>query len=371
MRKLGYSIGIFLGIGLTIVSKVSGLDVDFVGQLSGWTTETNIQDEWQNQSGVRYLPQLTLTQMVTDEMFLDANTAFNGFVTYASDTDETDSHLKLYRLALRLATNQTETRIGLQKINFGPAQLLRPLRWFDQLDQRDPLRMTDGVYAALFRYTALNNSNVWLWGLYGNDDVKGFESLPSTDDKVEFGGRAQYPVWNGELAATVHSRTVDGEEIEGDDFPETRIALDGRWEKGVGMWFESVLQYQDSEKILYEWVTMATLGVDYTFGIGNGLYAVLEHMATGASESPLGWDENAHITACMLSYPIGLFDSLSSISFYNWESEEFSQHLSWQRAYDNLVIDASLFRHPDQDDAESRTRQQAGFGGQLMLIYYH
>ena len=347
------------------------LDTDIRGQISGWTTEVRSQDEWRNQSGLRYLPQLGLTPFVNDTMFMDVELALNGFAAYSSVDDKVNADLKLYRLTARVATNQTETRAGLQKINFGPAQLLRPLRWFDQLDQRDPQGMTEGVYGLLFRYTALNNANAWLWGLYGNDDVKGFERLPSVQDSPEFGGRVQYPIWTGEVAATAHTRTVNGDMLNAGDFRETRVALDGRWEYGVGLWTESVLQYQDSDDRPYNWTTMTTLGLDYTFGIGNGLFIVLEHMATGASEKAFGFAEDAHISACLLSYPIGLFDSVSSISFYNWELEEFSQHISWQRAYDNLVIDASLFRYPDPDDAEAHAGQQTGSGGQLMLIYYH
>jgi len=348
--------------------NLCALEYDLRGQLLGWTTETHVQEQWRNQSGLRYLPQLTVSQMLNDAMFLDLDAAVNGFVSYSSDSDKVESDVDLYRLTLRFATNQTETRVGLQKINFGPARLLRPLRWFDQLDQRDPQGMTEGVYALLFRYTALNNANAWLWGLYGNDKVKGLERLSSTKDDVEFGGRLQYPVLGGELAATAHTRTVDGNRLETDDFTETRFGLDGHWEKGVGMWFESVLQHQDSSEMPYEWTTMATVGIDYTFGIGNGLYLVLEHMLTGASEEPFGWNEDAHVSAYMLSYPIGLFDSISAIGFYNWELEEYSQHLSWQRAYDNLVIDVSLFRYPEIGGADQR---QAGYGGQLMLIYYH
>ena len=48
---------------------------------------------------------------------------------------------------LRLSTSRFEARVGLQKINFGSATLFRPLMWFDSLDPRDPLQITDGVYA--------------------------------------------------------------------------------------------------------------------------------------------------------------------------------------------------------------------------------
>ncbi len=43
-----------------------------------------------------------------------------------------------HRLEVRFATNQMETRPGLQKVGFGPVFLLRSLRRFDRLDPRDP-----------------------------------------------------------------------------------------------------------------------------------------------------------------------------------------------------------------------------------------
>ena len=362
------TISVFWGC-LVFAGNLHAIEYDVRGQISGWTIESRIQDEWQNQSGLRYIPQVTLEQMVTDESFVDLEVSTNGFLAYDSGTSETDSEVELYRLKLRFATAQTETRLGLQKINFGPARLLRSLRWFDQLDQRDPQQLTDGVYALLFRYTALNNANLWLWGLYGNDEVKGFERFPSVEEKPEFGGRFQYPVFNGELAATMHTRQVDTSTIPIDDFTENRVALDGRWEKGIGMWFESVLQQQDAVQVPYEWLTMTTLGIDYTFGVGNGLYLVVEHLMTGVSDDPFGWDEDQQVSAYMLTYPIGLFDSLSAIGYYAWDEEEYSQHLSWQRTYDTWTIDLSLFRYPDNTQAGNVLR--SGYGGQLMLIYYH
>ena len=64
--------------------------------------------------------------------------------------------------------NKLHIEPGLQKINFGSATMLRPLMWFDQVDPRDPLQLTDGVWGVLGRYYFLNNANIWLWGLYGN-----------------------------------------------------------------------------------------------------------------------------------------------------------------------------------------------------------
>ncbi|MDR1585772.1 MAG: hypothetical protein LBS07_06360, partial [Prevotellaceae bacterium] len=102
-----------------------------------------------------------------------------------------------------------EVRLGLQKINFGSAQLFRPLMWFDAIDPRDPLQMTDGVWGGLFRYYFQNNANFWLWTLYGNDEVKGWETAPSAQSLPEIGGRVQLPLKQGEVALSYHLREAD------------------------------------------------------------------------------------------------------------------------------------------------------------------
>ncbi len=363
----------FIFFGQTVI--VQALEIDFTGRISSWTLESRVQEEWRNNSGLRYIPQLTLEQSVSTEAFFDIEASLNGFVSYDSKEAEEDAILELYRLKLRYATAQTETRIGLQKINFGPAQLRRSLMWFDRLDPRDPQKLTDGVYALRFTYNALNNANLWLWGLYGNDDRKGSELRPSVEDTPEFGGRLQYPVFDGELAATVHTRKVDAPDVplpDSKDFRENRFALDGRWEVTAGLWFEAVMQHQDTDFLPYKWTKLSTLGLDYTFGIGNGVYAVAEHFTRASSDDAFGWDDDAHVSAFSLSYPIGLFDNFQAIGYYSWEQEEYSQYLSWQRAYDNLMINASAFRYPDNGSSElQQSTFGRGYGGQLMLIYYH
>ena len=348
----------------------SGLDADVGGQFSGWGVVSRAEHEWLGAMGERYLPELTVKQPFSAEKFSDLDISCNMFLRYQSDTPALSAEAELYRLKFRVATPQTETRLGLQKINFGPAQLLRSLRWFDQLDPRDPQQLTDGVAALLFRYTALNNANLWLWGLHGNDELRGNDLLPSTDNQPEFGGRAQFPAFQGELAVTAHTRRVNAESLNIPDFEEQRVALDGRWEQGIGMWFETMLQHQDAAQLPYQWTNMTTLGGDYTFGVGNGLAFTLEHLILSLAETPFGLSDNRHATAYLLSYPLGLFDSVQAIGSYDWENEQFSQYVGWQRTYDNLTLNASLFRYPEREDGVNRVGYE-GWGGQVMVVFYH
>ncbi|MCK7540477.1 MAG: hypothetical protein MZV63_61095 [Marinilabiliales bacterium] len=88
--------------------------------------------------------------------------------------DSTTYDIKTYRLWLRYSNSRFEIRAGLQKINFGSSNILRPLMWFDKMDFRDPLHAYRwSIRAArplLFQSTM---QIIWLWTLYGNDKTKG------------------------------------------------------------------------------------------------------------------------------------------------------------------------------------------------------
>lgn len=355
-------------------THVEAVEYDLRGQVSGWHLEGRDSGDWYYNLGLRYIPQFTLAQSLGENYFLDMELSLNGFASASRSDHAKESDLELYRFKLRFATAQTETRIGLQKINFGPAYLLRPLRWFDRLDPRDPLNLTDGVYALRFKYDALTNASFWLWGLYGNDATKGFELLPTVEGKPEFGGRLQYPFLNGELAFAFHTRKVDAPPMGSDDFRENRLALDGRWDIEIGLWFESVLQQQRSDTLPFEWTEMMTLGMDYTLAIGNGLHVLGEHMALISSQRLFGWEDDRQVSAYSMNYPLGYLDNLSAIGFYSWDEEEYSQHLSWQRTWDDWILNLSLFHYPEfkgQSELYQGGIFSRGYGGQVLIIFNH
>jgi hypothetical protein len=218
------------------------------------------------------------------------------------------------------------------------------------------------------------NASLWFWGLYGNDETKGYEMLATPDDEMEFGGRMQVPVSSGEAALTFHRRTVSAPSPHAEDFPEYRYGLDGRWDIEIGLWFEAVFTQQKSEFMPFEWRHMVTLGGDYTLPFGNGLHILFEHTAVDAATRPLEWEEDSHVSGLMIGYPMGLMDRLTAIGFYYWEEEEYSQFLSWQRAWDRFTLEVSAFHYPGGGDSVSPWKAGAsgvGSGGQLVLIFNH
>ncbi len=221
---------------------------------------------------VRYLPQFSLKTPVSASWNFDIEASVNASLTLdaASGWGSRKGDLALYRLWARLTTARFEARLGLQKIEFGSARLLRPLMWFDRLDPNDPLQLTDGVTGLLLKYTFQSNVSVWAWGLTGNNDRKGWESFPTRAGTVEYGGRAQVPALGGELAVTIHRRSLDAfrgplplASDERSGVPESRLGLDGYWDLGLGLWFEAVFTKQDFQVFPFRHQKAVNLGGEH------------------------------------------------------------------------------------------------------------
>ncbi|MEA3420583.1 MAG: hypothetical protein U9Q97_02750, partial [Acidobacteriota bacterium] len=296
----------------------------YKGLVSGWMT-VNADTDTKPQIGLRCMPEFSLEKSLSPKYNLDVEFSLNAYGTgtiNALDDVNTEGKLKPYRMWLRFSSAQFEARLGLQKINFGSASLLRPLMWFDRIDPRDPLQLTDGVYGLLMRYYFLDNTNIWVWGLYGNDEPKGWESMSSDRKSPELGGRIQIPLGKGEIAFSYHHREIDvkgllqGPEPDNTRIPENRCALDGKWDIGIGIWFETSLFHQKTECLPYTWQRALNVGMDYTFNIGNGLNVIGEHFVLEASQNAFGSGETAKFSALALNYPLGLLDNITGILYY-------------------------------------------------------
>ena len=289
--------------------------VDFNGQITGWVT-SNPEKSVVSQIGLRYIPDLFMEKALSDELFLDVDISLDMYTSadiHNWEISQTTNKFSAYRLWARLSTDRLETRLGLQKINFGSAVLFRPLQWFDRIDPRDPLKITDGVYGLLMRYYFQNNTNVWLWGLYGNDDPKGLEIAPTSENNIEFGGRLQIPVLTGEAGFTYHHREADFSKLSlpipdstaSSICPENRLGLDGKWDVGIGVWFEgTMIQHKtDIDDLKYQ--RALTLGVDYTFDLGNGLTTIGEHFVSELADEAFGQGEGNNFSGSVCQLSVG------------------------------------------------------------------
>jgi hypothetical protein len=368
---------------LFLVNSAPSQTLDLKGLLSGWIA-VNAENISEPQFGLYYIPEFSINKSLSQNYALDFDLSLNANGTarlHSQEETQTTGEIKLYRMWGRFSSSRFEARLGLQKINFGSASLLRPLMWFDRIDPRDPLQLTDGVYGILMRYYFLNNANIWIWGLYGNKNTKGWEFLSTKARSVEFGGRFQHSVGNGEMALTYHHRQIDpNQSLPGLDLadvysvPENRLALDGKWDIGIGIWFEGALTHQNSEQLPAPWQKAVTVGFDYTFGIGNGLNLIGEYFVYASSQEVLGSGDSMKFSALSMNYPLSTLDNMSCIFYYDWKNKNFYSFLNWRRTYDQWIINIIGFWNPKLFQIYQNLTENnifAGKGIQIMVIFNH
>lgn len=333
------------------------------------------------QIGGRYIPTLEYDIQLPNNKLIDFEAAANIYGSASSrffDSINIMGDIQPYRAWVRYSTPQFEFRVGLQKIDFGSASLLRPLQWFNEIDPRDPLKLTNGVYAALGRYYFLNNANVWLWMLYGNEKARGFDALQTSKNTPEFGGRIQYPTPRGEIAASYHHRTANTQNLlyvpNFEQIPENRFALDGKWDLKIGLWFEATHLVKHRNIGILTNQSLLNVGADYTFGIGNGLNIVAEHLFMTLGQNAFEFDNNTNISASTMSYPIGLFNSISAIFYYNWNDESMSYFVNYSHQFKKVSAYFMAYYNPKTLQGIQQnelTNTLSGPGIRFMFVYNH
>jgi hypothetical protein len=361
--------------------------VDLGGMLSALAT-SRLDAAFEPLFNVRFIPEVKFSLALGRGTTLDAEASVDAYASaalLAGAPADTSADVKPYRGWLRLSTSRFEARVGLQKLSFGPAALFRPLMWFDSLDPRDPLQLTSGVYGLLLRYFTKGNANVWAWGLLGNEDARGWDLAPPDRKTPEFGGRVQVPLFKGELAATYHRRkaAIDGlvpvmgpppaSPLPVPPVPEDRFGLDGKWDLGVGVWFEGALVHQRTPFLPSSYQRALTLGLDYTFGLGRGLTVMAEQFRLAAAARAFGRGDGRSFTALLMRYPLGLSDEVSGIFYYDGTTHDLYRFLSWKRTTDALSFNVILFWNPADPlviQGRPGSASFAGTGFELLLAYY-
>jgi len=354
--------------------------IDFDGQIS-LISSFSSDNELNSFIGTRYIPELSYKIPIDSLQYIDFEASINlsaSTLFHPFDTTNTDANINPYRLWARYVGKQYEVRVGLQKIDFGSATLLRPIQWFNQIDPRDPLQLTNGVYGALGRYYFQNNTNIWLWVLYGNEKSRGFDAIQTNKKIPEVGGRFQCPIPKGEIALSYHHRTANSTHIsylpQHEKISENRIGIDGKWDVTVGLWFEATHSHKAKNIGQLTNQTLLNIGTDYTFGIGNGINIIAEHLLISFDEKAFNFQSPNNISAITLSYPLGFFDKISSVFYYNWTGKSFTAFLNYEHQFKKIIGYLMLYYNPaiqqgiQQNDFVNNF---VGPGIRLMLVYDH
>jgi len=328
---------------------------------------------------LRAIPQIDWGKAVSTDWKFDITASLSAATgaSYLSGAKVSgDSDVDAHRVWARLASARFEARVGLQQISFGSAAVFRPLMWFDRLDARDPLQFTKGVYGALARYVTAGNASVWAWALYGNDDPRGWDALGTKADTPEFGGRAQAPFLGGELAGSYHHRVADITPFLPPGSPpasaaENRVGFDGKWDVGVGVWFETCLTHTDSTALRRAWQPSWTVGADYTFGVGSGLTLLAEQFYLDPAVPAFAPSAALELTAVTATYPVGVANMLTGAFYYEWRRDDAYRFVEWRRTYDHWRFHVIGFWNPDQASPfapGSQASALTGKGVELVIV---
>ncbi|MDA3779171.1 MAG: hypothetical protein PF487_02880 [Bacteroidales bacterium] len=373
---------LFYIILFSCVLTSNGQESDFRGQVSAWSI-FNINNPLLTQPGLRYIPNFKSSNTINNKLVFKTNLAINTYgsvLLYGVDSIETNYKIKPYRLQFAFSGKQFDIRFGLQKINFGSAALLRPLMWFDRRDPRDPLQLSDGVYGVLGRYYFLNNANIWLWSLYGNKDTKGWESFFTNKRIPEIGGRIQYPVLTGEMAATYHHRegifsgTFADTLSNKNGFSENRYAIDGKFDFEIGLWFETVIIHQNLDFAKQSYQRLINIGADYTFALGNGLNITAEYFTYKKTESVFGKGMGVDFGAISINYPMNIINNLQAIVYYDFTNSDSYRFINFSWTYDKWMFYVMGFWNPENFQIYRNIggiNMFGGYGAQIMLVFNH
>jgi hypothetical protein len=205
--------------------------------------------------------------------------------------------------------------------------------------------------------------------------IQGAELIPSNKKIPELGGRIQVPVPHGEMAISYNFRNADNRALPmftdyNNEIPEDRFGFDARWDMKTGFWVEGSWTRKRIDLGTLTNQEVLNAGIDYTFGLGNGLYMAYEHLILSYDQKPFGFANRTSFSLLTASYPAGLFDNLSAIIYYNWNSHQIYNFATWQRQSDNIVFYLMAYWNPEGYGLPSQTGTQNYFSGKGFRIMF-
>ncbi|MFC1742793.1 hypothetical protein ACFL35_02280 [Candidatus Riflebacteria bacterium] len=254
---------------------------------------------------------------------INKDTPFDAFVSYqlraldSLSTNKSGIQIEPYRYWFRYFRENYELRLGMQKLVFGHARVLRPLALFDSIDPTDYTKKTSGQKAFRLKYFPRKNLELHGWTIHNDEN----------SEKYHYGGRINRVFGNGEIAATFQhwnreQNTKVNEDIWGFD-----LFLDIE----VGFWIEHASHLYENIKDLH----LTTTGIDYTFpGIGNGLHVGIEHLLQSSGNR---YKMESQTTSIFWDIP--LTDETTFFGIYFYENSMQTQALNlrlMQDLSDNL-----------------------------------
>ena len=112
------------------------------------------------------------------------------------------------------------------------------------------------------------------------------------------------------------------------------------------MWFEGSWIKKNKDLGIFTNQEIFNLGADYTFNAGNGLYVIFEQLLASYDKKPFAFQNTTTFSLLSVSYPLGLFDNLSGIVYFDWNNKKSYNFLNWQKQFNNITFYLMGFWNP-------------------------
>ena len=116
------------------------------------------------------------------------------------------------------------------------------------------------------------------------------------------------------------------------------------------------------------------MGTDYTFGLGNGLNVRAEQLVFAFGETAAEMEIASTLTAGTISYPVGMFSTVSTVLYYDWTNQSLFSFLSVQHQFSKLTLNLMGYWNPNHTQIIQQTEGANPFGGkgiQVLLVINH
>ncbi len=223
---------------------------------------------------------------------------------------------RFFRAWIRYEKDDFKIRGGRQQILFGASTLFRPLGFFDTRVISGVIPLTRGVDGVRSTYFPNSTSLVQGWAVPGQRGNRAIVGLRGEGNygPIEAGAVFQYhPATDLNFLADFNLEMIQmGYHLKG--------------EKIIGYWNESRLdiqQDQPGKPLRFDTV----LGVDYTFGIGQGLHVLVEYFLRTQEKKftnlDLKQDRTLQVMGLQLDQPVGIDVVWRLFIFFDLSDQSF------------------------------------------------
>jgi hypothetical protein len=142
----------------------------------------------------------------------------------------------------------------------------------------------------------------------------------------------------------------------------------------VGWWLEASWSNYRERAEMFSNQEIVNIGIDYTFGLGNGLTVIYEQLISSYDRQPFSFSDSKVFSLLSFTYPVGPFDSASAIVYYDWTRNKAYNFITWQRQFNKISLYLMGYVNPREYNIPAQTGGSmifSGTGMQLMLVFNH